>query len=51
MIRNYDESFELNHNPNWPNIPDHHYVILIIDGSGSRKTNVLLNLITRTTRS
>ena len=41
-MRNYDESVEINHNPNWPNIP---FRILIIDGSGSDKTNVLLNLI------
>ena len=27
------------HYPNWPLIPDHSYRILIIDGSGSRKTN------------
>ena len=33
------------HNPNWPYIPDHSFRILIIGGSGSRKTNVLLNLI------
>ena len=33
------------HNPNWPKIPDHLYGILIIGGSGSRKTKVLLNLI------
>ena len=33
------------HNPNWPEIPDHPYQILIIGGSGSRKTNALLNLI------
>ena len=32
------------HNPNWPEIPDHPYRILIIGGSGSGKTNVLLNL-------
>ena len=25
------------HNPNWPEIPDHPYRILIIRGSGSRK--------------
>ena len=30
---------------NWPNIPDHPYIILIIGGSGSRKTNALLDLI------
>ena len=29
----------------WPYIPDHPYRILIIGGSGSRKTNALLNLI------
>ena len=30
---------------NWPYIPDHPYRILIIGGSGSGKTNTLLNLI------
>ena len=34
MIKNYDESVEINHNPNWPNIPDHPCGILIIGGSG-----------------
>ena len=33
------------HNRNWTHIPDHPHRILIIDGSGSGKTNVLLNLI------
>ena len=33
------------HNPNWPEIPDHPRRILIIGGSGSGKTNALLNLI------
>ena len=33
------------HNPNWPEIPNHPYRILIIGGSGSGKTNALLNLI------
>ena len=32
-------------NENWPYIPDHPYRILIVGGSGSEKTNVLLNLI------
>ena len=32
-------------NPNWPTIPDHLYWILILGGSGSGKTNALLNLI------
>ena len=33
------------YNQKWPEIPDHPYRILIIGGSGSGKTNVLLNLI------
>ena len=32
-------------NEKWPYIPDHPYRIFIIGGSGSRKTNALLNLI------
>ena len=44
MMKNYDQSVEINHNPNWPCIPDHPYRILIIGGSRSGKTNVLLNL-------
>ena len=45
MMKNYGESIEINHNPNWPYIPDHLYIILIIGGSGSGKTNKSLNLI------
>ena len=33
------------HNEKWPYISDHPYRILIISGSGSGKTNTLLNLI------
>ena len=33
------------HNPNWPEIPDHSYRTLIVGTSRSWKTNVLLNLI------
>ena len=33
------------HNKNWPYIPDHPNRILIIVGSESVKTNLLLNLI------
>ena len=33
------------HNKNWPYTPDHPYRIFIIGGSGSGKTNALLNLI------
>ena len=42
MMKNYDQSVEINHNPNWPYIPDHFYRILLIGGSGPGKTNVLL---------
>ena len=45
---NYDDYVSQNrteHNRNWQYIPDKPYRILIIGGSGSGKTNVLLNLI------
>ena len=45
-MKNYDQSIEINHNPNWPYIPDHPYRILIIGCSGSGKLNLKLNLIT-----
>ena len=32
-------------NQKWPYIPNHPYIILIIGGSGSGKTNTVLNLI------
>ena len=32
-------------NKNWPYVPDHPYRILIIGGSGSGKTNALVNFI------
>ena len=35
MIENYDESVEINHNPNWRYIPDYSYIMQIIRGSGS----------------
>ena len=41
IVNNYNEE----HNEKWPYIPDHPYRILIIGGSGSGKTNTLLNLI------
>ena len=42
---NYASEIKTEHNRNWPHIRDHPYRILIIGGSGSGKTNVLLNLI------
>ena len=45
---NFDEYTSDNkkeHNFNWPYIPDHPYRISIIGGSGTGKTNALLNLI------
>ena len=32
-------------NPNWPEVPDHPYRILVILGYGSGKTNSLFNQI------
>ena len=34
-------------NPNWPQIPDHSNRLLITEGSGSWKTNLLFKLINR----
>ena len=47
MINFDDQTNEnkIEHNPRWPYIPDHTYRILIVRGSGSGKTNTLLNLI------
>ena len=44
MTKRYHE-VKVSPNLNWCYIPDHPEKILIIDGSGSGKTNVLLNLI------
>ena len=41
----YTNDNKRKYNPNWSYIPDHPYRILIIGGSGSGKTNTLLNLI------
>ena len=41
----YTNENKRNHNPNWPYISGHPYRTLIIGGSGSGKTNTLLNLI------
>ena len=47
MINFDDYANENKTEPNlkWPYIPDHPYRILTVGGSGSGKTNVLLNLI------
>ena len=44
-MKNYDQLIEINHNLNWHYIPDYPYRILIIGGSGSGKTNVLLIVV------
>ena len=41
----YTNEHKIEHNSKWPYIPDHPYIILIVGGSGSGKTNALLNLI------
>ena len=45
MMNNYDESVEMNHNLNWPYIPNHPYRVLIIGGLASGKISMLLSLI------
>ena len=44
-VDNYTNEIETIHNKNWPYIPDHPCRILIIGGSGSGKTGLLLNSI------
>ena len=44
-FNDYTNENKTQHNSKWPYIPDHPYIILIIGGSGSGKTNALLNLI------
>ena len=46
-MTNFDDYTNENkiHNSKWPYIPDHPYIILIIGGFGSEKTNALLNLV------
>ena len=47
IMINFDDVTKENikeHNPNWPQIPDHPYTILIIGGSGFGKANSLFNL-------
>ena len=41
----YTNENKIEHNSKWLYIPDHPYRILIVGGSGSGKTNALLNLI------
>ena len=45
MMKNFDQSAKINHYPNCPYIRDHPSQMLINGGSGSGKTNALLNLI------
>ena len=41
----YTNENKIKHNLDWPYIRDDPYRILVIGGSGSGKTNLLLNLI------
>ena len=41
----YTYENKIDHNSEWPYIPDHPYRMLIVDGPGSGKANALLNLI------
>ena len=42
-LENITNKNKKEHNEKWPYIPDHPYRILIIGGSGSRKTKALIN--------
>ena len=42
---NYTNENKTEHNSNWPCITDHPYRMVFVGGSGSGKTNALLNLI------
>ena len=44
-FNDYTNKNKTEHNSNWPYISDHPYKIFIVGGSGSGKTNALLNLI------
>ena len=47
---NFDDITAVNikeHKPDWSQIPGHLYGIFKIGGSGSRKTNALLNVISQ----
>ena len=44
-IDDYVNENKTEHDKTWPYKPDHPYRIIIIGGSGSVKTNTLLNLI------
>ena len=44
-VGEYTNKNKIEHNSNYPYIPDHPYRILIVGGSRSGKTNALLNLI------
>ena len=45
MINLDDVTKEKKHNPNWPQIPNYWYRMLVIKGSGSGKICSLFNLI------
>ena len=44
-LDDYTNENKIEHNSKCPHIRDHPYKILIVGGSGSVKTNALLNLI------
>ena len=41
----YTNTKKVEHNSEWPYLPDHPHRILIMGGSGSGKTNALMNML------
>ena len=49
-LDDYINENKTEHNKNWPHIPYHPYIILIVGGSGSGKTNVIIKFNRKPTR-
>ena len=45
MMKSYDQLVEINNDSNWLYIVDYPHRFLVIGGSGSDETTVLMNLI------
>ena len=45
MMKNYNELVKINHNQDWPDITHSYMVFINVSGSGSGRSNELLNSI------